>query len=467
MRAEGWMLIAVLVLMAGPAEARKAKALQGPVIDPPAQLIGEALTSATGWERLVHLCDRIGHRLSGSPQLEVAIAWARDRMEEDGLVARTEPVVVPVWTRGDAALTLLAPKVQTLDLLALGGSVGTPDGGIEADVIVASDEESFAALPDALVAGRIVVWDVPFTTYGETVAYRGKGASIAAGRGAVASLMRSVTPVSLDTPHTGNQRYAEGVVQIPAAAITVEAATALHRMQDRGVTPRLRLVLGSAVGGTAMSANVLGDVPGRELPDEIIVVGCHLDSWDVGQGAQDDGGGCIAAMEVGRLIRRLPQAPRRTVRVVLYTNEENGLAGAKAYAVAHAGELHVAAIESDTGQGAAAGFRVDIREASEEEGRHAQQDEAAFEAAMQRIDGVRELLAPLDADGFRQSYSGADIGPLVSAGALGFGVDHDTTGYWPIHHTEADTLDKIDPAVFKRNVAAMAVLTWWLAEHGR
>ena len=464
MRVESAALAAVLLLaMVGPAEARKKG--KPPAVAPPAQLIGEALTSDLAWERLVHLCDRIGHRLSGSPQLDQAIAWAQQVMNEDSLAnVRAEPVEVPVWIRGTERLTLLAPKVQDLDLLALGGSIGTREGGIEADVVVVSSFEALDALPDESVAGRVVLFDVPFTTYGATVKYRGKGASAAAARGAVAALVRSVTPVSLDTPHTGNMRYADDTSQIPAAAITIEAAESMHRLQDRGVTPRVRLELGSGPDGTASSANVVGEVLGRDLPEEIVVVGCHLDSWDVGQGAQDDGGGCVAAIEVGRLIKRLPQAPRRTVRVVLFTNEENGLAGATSYAEAHADEHHVAAIESDTGQGAAAGFRVDVRKIGDNEGRHSEQDEAAYAALLVQLEDVVPLLAPLDADGFRSSYGGADIGPLVATGTLGFGVDHDTTGYWPIHHTEADTIDKIDPMVFRRNAAAMAVLTWWLAE---
>lgn len=474
MRADRGMTLRVLAvalgvgLLAAPtAFARKAKKHVGPVVDPPAQLIGESLTSSVAWERLVYLCDAIGHRLSGTPQLERAVTWATEQMRQDGLKAWTEPVEVPVWVRGTESLTLLAPKVQELDLLALGGSVGTPAGGIEADVVVVGDKEEFEGLAEDAVRGKIVLWDVPFTSYGQTVQYRARGASLAAGKGAVASLVRSVTPSSLDTPHTGNQRYADGVEAIPAAAVTIETAAAMHRMQDRGMTPRVKLVLdGTGMNGTAMSANVLADVPGRETPEEIVVVGCHLDSWDVGQGAQDDAGGCVAAMEVGRLIRRLPQAPRRTVRVVLYTNEENGLGGGRAYAEAHADEVHVAAMESDTGQGASAGFRVDVRRMAENAGRYAEQDPALYETMMARLAGVKALLAPLEADGFRQAYAGADIGPLVATGVPGFGVDHDTTGYWPIHHTEADTIDKIDPTVFKRNIASMAVMTWWLAEHG-
>ena len=466
MKVEAALAVLALLLLTGPAEARKKRAPE-PVVAPPAQLIGEALTSELGWERLVHLCDSIGHRLSGSPQLDQAIAWAQQAMKDDSLAnVRAEPVEVPVWVRGTERLTLLAPKVQELDLLALGSSVGTPAEGLEADVVVVSTFDELEALSDQEVEGRMVLFDAPFTDYGATVRYRSRGPSAAARKGAVAVMVRSVTPVSLHTPHTGNTWYADDAPKIPAVAVTIEAAESMHRMQDRGITPRVRLELGSRMNGTAPSANVVGEVLGREKPDEIVVVGCHLDSWDVGQGAQDDGGGCVSAMEVGRLIARLPVAPRRTVRIVLFTNEENGLGGGRAYAEAHAHETHVAAMESDSGLGAVAGFRLDVRKTGENAGRYSDQDDAGYAALLQQLDDVKPLLAPLDADGFRQSYAGADIGPIVATGTPGYGVDHDTTGYWPIHHTEADTLDKIDPTVFRRNTAAMAVMAWWLAEHG-
>jgi carboxypeptidase Q len=197
---------------------------------------------------------------------------------------------------------------------------------------------------------------------------------------------------------------------------------------------------------------------GRSAPEQIVLLGCHLDSWDVGQGAQDDGGGCSIVMEAVRLIGTLPVPPRRTVRVVLFTNEENGLRGATAYAEAHAGEHHVAALESDTGTGYASGFRVDVRHEDPQEQARRQ------EAVLAGLAPVLPYLAPLDADTLRLNYGGADIGPLVKTGVVGFGVDHDTTGYWPIHHTDADTVDKVDPAALRQALAATAVLAYALAE---
>lgn len=437
--------------------ARRAKQTE-PTLAPLARIVGEALTSDVAWERLVHLCDRIGHRLSGTQPLDQAVSWATEQMRADGLAdVRTEEVLVPVWQRGTASLALVGPREMPLDVLALGGSVGTGPEGIEADVLVVDSLEDLASRDRAEVEGKVVLYDRPFTTYGETVPIRTRGAAAAATLGAVASLVRSVGPSSLQTPHTGNQRYEDGVPPIPAAAVTIEAAELMHRLQDRGTTPRVWLQLGCSMGEPAPSANVIGEVRGREAPDEVVVVGCHLDSWDVGQGAQDDGAGCVGALEVGRLLARLPTPPRRTVRVVLFTNEENGLEGAKAYAEAHGDETHVAAIESDTGAGRAFGFRIDLRPLPN-------QPPLEWTEVEPRLEDLRGALLPLDAAELIPGYGGADIGPLAALGVPALGLHQDMTGYWPIHHTEADTIDKIDPATFRRNTAVLAAAAWALAE---
>lgn len=419
-----------------------------------ALLLGRALQQDDAYEELVYLSDRIGARISGSPQLEAAVDYTAQQMEEDGLVVSREAVMVPAWLRGQESLTATLPFERDLPILGLGGSIATPDGGIEAEVVVASSFDELAALPDDAVAGRIVLWDVPFTDYGSTVKYRGYGAVEAAKRGAVASLVRSVTTTSLNTPHTGMMKYEEGVPKIPAAAVTIEDATWMHRLVERGQEVRLRLSMQARFAEDRTSHNVIGEVKGRELPDEIIVVGCHLDSWDVGQGAQDDGAGCVAAMEAVHLVAAL--RPKRTVRAVMFTNEENGLRGGKAYAEAHADDKHVAALESDTGAGQPFGFRIDLRTLD---------DEAAVAATLERYAStVAPLLEPIGAGQSKAAFGGADISPLAELGVPGFGVWHDTTDYWPIHHTDADTVDKIDPNLLNRSVAAMAVLTWVLSE---
>ncbi len=358
---------------------------------------------------------------------------------------------------------MLAPIERDLPMLGLGGSVGTPNGPIEADVLVVSSFDELTARA-AEAEDKIVLFDVPFTTYGETVQYRGRGAHEAATVGAVASLIRSVTPESLQTPHTGAMHYGTDDLpapRIPHAAITIEDAATIHRLADRGVVVRLRLSMAAETHEDVPSANVVAEVVGRERPDEVVVVGCHLDSWDVGQGAQDDGAGCVMAMEAGRLIGELAIAPRRTVRVVLYTNEENGLRGGKGYAEAHEASIgqHYAALEADIGSGEPLGWRLDVRAGADDDA-----VAANWDAAAEHLAPLLEALAPTGAVGLRKGGAGADVWPLTKRGVVGLGLDLDTSGYWPIHHTEADTIDKIDPQVFKRNVAAMTLTAFWLAE---
>lgn len=449
------LVLLTTALVAMPAAAGRRP--RAPDLDETAAVVvGKALASrASTWEKMTELCDGIGHRLSGTPQLEAATAWARDRMQADGLDARLEPVTVRTWVRGEESLTLLGDFPRPLPMLGLGNSVGTAEGGIEAEVVVA---RSFEELSRERVEGRIVLFDVPFTGYGETVRFRTRGPSEAARHGAVGALVRSVSPVSLATPHTGALFYAEDAPQIPAAAVDHESASQLARMSEAGLSPRVRLSMEAHFAADATSANVVGEIRGRELPDEIVVVGCHLDSWDVGQGAQDDAAGCVAAMEAGRVLANLTVAPRRTVRVVLYTNEENGLAGGRTYAETHAGERHVAAIEMDTGAGPFLGYRVDARTGGTQE-----QDDAERARIIQSFEAVKPHFEALSPE-WVPSYGGADISPLVSQGVLGFGLHMNTDGYWPIHHTEADTLDKIDRDHFQRDVAGMALLTLVLAE---
>jgi carboxypeptidase Q len=316
-----------------------------------ARIIGAALTSDRAYSRLAHLTDHIGNRLSGSQNLERGIEWAVTEMKRDGLDnVRTEKVMVPHWVRGEESLEMLTPVPRKLQMLGLGNSVGTPVEGISAEAIVV---RSFAEL-DQLgekVRGKIVVYNAPYVNYGATVQYRLQGASRAAKYGAVAALVRSITPVSLQTPHTGAMNYDPNQPKIPVAAVTIEVAEFLQRMNDRGDHPTLRLKMEAKFLPDAESANVIAEIKGSEKPDEIILISGHFDSWDVGQGAHDDGGGCIVAWEAVRLLKELGLKPRRTIRVVLWTNEENGLRGGNGYHDAHRAEIpkHILAIESDSG----------------------------------------------------------------------------------------------------------------------
>ncbi len=414
-----------------------------------ARIIAAAQADSAAYDRLARLTDTFGHRLSGSESLERAIDWILDEMRRDGLErVRGEAVMVPRWVRGRESAELVAPRATALRMLGLGGSVGTPPEGLEAEVLVVG---SFAELEAraAEARGKIVLFDVPFTGYGETVQYRAVGPSAAARAGAVAVLIRSVTPVSLQTPHTGSLRYDSAAARIPAAALTVEDAAMLRRMRSRGDRVVVRLRMEAATLPDAPSRNLVAELRGSERPDEIVVLGGHIDSWDVGTGAMDDAGGVVAAWEAVRLLHRLGLRPRRTVRVVGWTNEENGLRGGHAYRDAHADALdrHVLAIESDAGVFAPRGFGF-----------------TGSDSAYAVVREIGALLAPIGAGTITRGGGGADIGPIMQRGVPGMGLAVDGTKYFWYHHSEADTVDKLDPAELGRCVAALAVMAYVVAD---
>lgn len=413
------------------------------------RIIKAALADSSAFERLAYLVDTFGPRFSGTPQLERAIDWVLEAMRRDGLEnVRGDTVMVPRWVRGNEALELRHPYRKKLAVLGLGGSVATPPEGIEAEVLVVRSFDELEARRDE-ARGRIVVFNVPFTTYGETVRYRVLGAVAAARAGAVASLVRSVTPHSLYTPHTGGMRYEEGVPRIPHAALTVEDAELLQRLQDRGQRPRLWLYMEAQTLPDVPSRNVVAELVGRERPEEIVVVGGHIDSWDVGQGAMDDAGGCVAAWEAVLLLKRLGLRPRRTIRVVLWTNEENGLRGALAYRDRYRDELdrHVLAIETDAGVFKPEGFGF-----------------TGSPEALAIVRAVARLLEPIGADRIWEGGGGADISPLMREGVPGMGLRVDGTRYFWYHHTDADTIDKLDPYELNLCIAALAVMAYVIAD---
>jgi len=408
-----------------------------------------ALKDSTAWNRLAEMTERFGNRLSGSPSLERAIDWMLETMRADGLQnVRGERVMVPVWVRGSESAELVSPRAQTLPMLGLGGSVATPPGGITADVLVVNSFSDLTAKA-AQARGKIVLFDAPFTSYGETVQYRARGAIAAARAGAVAALVRSVTPYSMRTPHTGGMAYDSTVRRIPAAAITVEDAQMLHRMQDRGERIRVTLLMAARMLPDAPSRNVVAELVGSERPDEVVVFGGHIDSWDVGRGAMDDGGGVIVAWEAVRLLQRLGLKPRRTIRVVGWTNEENGGRGGQGYRDAHRSELdkHVLAIESDGGVFKPQGFGFTG-------------SDAAFEIVKQ----IGTLLDPIQAGTINRGGGGADIAPIMALGVPGMGLIVDGTRYFWYHHTEADTIDKLDAREMALCVAAMAIMAFVAAD---
>jgi carboxypeptidase Q len=419
--------------------------------EPAGRIIGAALVSSRAYERLAYLTDHIGHRLSGSKSLERAIDWAIAEMKRDGLEnVRAEKVMVPHWVRGEESLEMITPVPMKLTMLGLGNSVGTPAQGITAEAVVVRNFGELDALGER-VRGKIVVYNAPFTNYGATVQYRSSGPSRAARYGAAAVLVRSVTAVSLQSPHTGGLNYDTRQPKIPAAAITIEDAELLQRMHDRGDRTTLRLKMEAKFLPDAESANVIAELRGSEKPDEVVVIGGHFDSWDVGQGAHDDGGGCIVAWEAVKLLKELGLRPRRTIRVVLYTNEENGLRGGNAYRDTHRNELpkHIFAIESDSGVFRPEGLGLAA---------------TAPPQARANLQEIAKLLAGIGADRIAGSGGGADIGPIMREGVLGASLDVDGTHYFDIHHTASDTLDKVNPRDLALCVATMAVFAYTIAD---
>jgi len=425
------------------------------------RIIGAALTDEEGWEKLTYLTTVVGARLSGSEQLEQAIEWATETLKGEGFDnVAMQPVDVPHWVRGQESARVLAPIARELAILGLGRSIGTPVEGIEAPAVVVSSFAELEALGHEAVKGKIVVYAVPWEGYGETVRYRGDGASRAAVLGAVAVLVRSATGRSIASPHTGALRYSNDAPRIPAAAITVEDAEWMQRLADMGHELRVELRMAAKTLPDARSANVIAEIRGSQYPEEVVVMGGHFDSWDVGEGAHDDGAGCIAAWQALRIIQSLGLQPRRTLRLVLWTNEENGLAGAKAYrdGVADEIERHVAAIEMDGGAERPLGFGFGLTGVESDSG------DPIYESALAQLQAIGHLLAGIEAGQIFRGGGGADIGPLVKSGVPGLGLKTVDEHYFDWHHTEADTLDKIEPQNFRRAVAMLAVMGYILAD---
>jgi hypothetical protein len=421
-----------------------------------ARLVGEELVANGAWPKLAWLADRIGPRLSGSPGAAAAVAWTLEELRSDGLVnVRAEKVMVPHWVRGEESARLVAPYGRRLVVTALGMSVPTPADGVTGDIVEVDSLDALKTLGDK-ARGRIVLFNHETTAgremggYGATSPLRVKGPSEAARLGAVAALVRSLGTLRARLPHTGTLVYADDAARIPAAALAEEDALLLHRLLGTGETVRVHLSLGCATLPDVESANVVAELRGRDKPDEIVVIGGHLDSWDLGDGAIDDGAGVAMAMEALRLLKHLDLVPHRTIRAVLYMNEENGVHGGKTYAETHKDEMarHVAAIESDSGADHPLGFRVAAGPGGD--------------AAARALAAPLELLGAADVKAAEDA--GTDIGPMKAAGVPLLGLRQDVTHYFDWHHTAADTLDKVEPRALAENAAAMAFMAWALAE---
>lgn len=423
-----------------------------------AQLRERALAGSGAYDIVESLTTEIGPRMAGTEADARAVAWAVEKFGSMGFdVVRTEPVRFPVWRRGQEKAEVLSPFPQPLHLVALGRSVGTGEHPVEAEVVEFSTLEDLENAPEGSLIGKIAYVSHRMTRardgsgYGPAVAARGKGASMAARHGAVAYLLRSIGTDNHRLAHTGMMSYAEDIAKIPAAALTNPDADLLSNMLRRGQPVKVRLSIDAGLGAEYESANVIAEVRGRERPEEIILIGGHLDSWDLGTGAIDDAAGVAITMRAAALIAALPQRPKRTIRVVAFANEEQGLIGARAYAAAHGDKVvqHLIGAESDFGAGRVYAFATS----------------QPPEAAKPVIEQMAHALAPLGIDyAPGEGGPGPDLIPMTQRGMAWAWLAQDGSDYFDYHHTHNDTLDKVEAAALDQNVAAYAVFAWLAAE---
>jgi hypothetical protein len=424
-----------------------------PLLD---QLQKSARAEGRAWELIQSLCDDVGPRFPCTPGDAAAIAWAREALRRAGLVrVRAEPAPATLWQRGAESCTLLLPRRQPAVLSALGGSVGTGSAGIEAEVVEFPSLDALDAAPADEVAGKVVYLHHVMprlrdgTGYNAASVVRMSGPSRASRKGAVAYLLRSAGTDSLRAAHTGALFYQGDAPQIPAAALAIPDAEILHRAIAAGAKARVALSLGCSPMPVGESANVVGEIAGTDRADEIVLLGAHLDSWDLGTGALDDGAGCAIAIEVARLCAALPSRPRRTVRIALFANEELGSGGGRAYAAAHGAEAarHVAAMEADQGDGRPWALRVPA---------------LGREGAVTRA--LHASLAPLGIDlDPGASRGGVDIAPLRELGVPFVDLRQDATRYFDFHHTANDVLENVSRADLGDATVAFATAIWVLA----
>lgn len=415
-----------------------------------AKIIAAALKDDGGMEKLTYLCDRIGHRLSGSASYNRAVAWSAETMKKAGLEnVQTPPVKLVHWVRGKESAELLQPIAQPLQMLGLGmgGS-----GDVTAEVIAFQSFEEMEKAGREKVAGKIVLFNPPWVNYMVTGAYRRSGPSRAAKLGAKSVLIRSAGIPQPNTPHTGMTNFDEGQTPIPCAALSEESLGLLERALKSGEKVVVRHYAEGKQLPDADGANVMGEIRGSEKPDEVIVLGGHLDSWDVGQGAQDDGGGVMASLQALVILKQLGLRPKRTIRVVFWANEENGVRGGIAYRkmLGDAVKNHVIAIEMDGGAERPTGLGISGGGAK----------------ALEQMSAIGKLLAPIGAGKVTAGGGGTDIGPLMRDGVIGAGVRTGGGRYFEWHHTTADTLDKVNLEDFRKNIAQLAVFAYVLADMG-
>lgn len=403
---------------------------------------------SSSWERMAYLCDTFGHRLSGSQNLSQAINWIEQEMKLDGLAnVRKEKIMVPKWIRGNEYCELISPRKDKIFLTGLGGSIGTPAEGITAEVLVVKDFDELK-LRSSEAKGKIVIYNQEFKNYGQSVQYRFYGAIRAAQAGAVASLCRAVSPHSMRHGHTGMMAYNDTVPKIPHGSISAEDAMLLDRMQKRGHKPVIKLYMEAKFLPDDESFNLMGELEGRELKDEIIAIGGHIDSWDVGTGAQDDAGGCVATWEALKLLKNLGLTPRRTVRCVMWTNEENGVRGGRGYADAHKDEKHVLMFEFDSGTFPPSEMQY-----------------SGPDSLLEIVRHMKPLLQKFGKVEVTNHGGGVDIDPMVKLGVPAMSLNTDDKGeYFWYHHSDTDTPDKINPQDLNMCIGAIALAIYIYAD---
>ncbi len=431
------------------------------------RISNEVLLRGQCYNNLRVLCKDIGHRLSGSPAAAKAVQWGKAALQTAGADSVwLQPVRVPVWVRGAESLKIdTGGGLKAVPMLSLGNSEGTGGTPLNGTVVLVNNFDELAKLTDAEVRGKILFFNYRWRqdlintmqAYGDAGPYRWRAPNLAAARGAAGVIIRSLSSGEDDAPHTGSMRYADSVKKIPAVAVGNRTADALERAYRRGTPVKMQLVSNCTMKGETLSYNVIGEIRGTEKPGEIVLAGGHLDSWDVGEGAHDDGAGCVQSIELIRTLKALDLKPKRTVRAVLFMNEENGVRGGRAYAdsAVAKGENHIFALETDEGGFAPRGFGFEFAEG-----------DVQAETRRQKLMGLAGGLRFMNLHSFDRESSGTDIEPLQKSGTVLCGLLPDPQRYFDLHHTRQDVFEAVNHRELKLGAAAIAGMIWSVSEHG-